>query len=47
MKMKIAVIIGVVHMILGVFMKALNSIHFKKWMDFFFEFVPQIIFLVL
>ncbi len=30
LKMKIAVIIGVVHMTLGVIVKALNSIYFKK-----------------
>lgn len=34
--MKIAVIIGVIHMTLGVFVKASNAIYFKKWLDFFF-----------
>ena len=33
MKMKIAVIIGVVHMTAGVFIKASNSIYFKKWIE--------------
>jgi V-type H+-transporting ATPase subunit a len=47
MKMKIAVIIGVIHMSVGVLLKAFNAVHFRKWMDFFFEFVPQIIFLIL
>lgn len=47
MKMKIAVIIGVVHMTAGVFLKAANAIHFRSWLDFFFEFVPQLTFLLL
>jgi V-type H+-transporting ATPase subunit a len=46
LKMKISVIIGVVHMLLGVFLKASNSIYFGKWMDFFFEFLPQLVFLI-
>jgi V-type H+-transporting ATPase subunit a len=31
LKMKISVIIGVVHMTLGVFVKAANSVYFKRW----------------
>mmetsp|Transcript_1114 Transcript_1114/g.1000 ORF Transcript_1114/g.1000 Transcript_1114/m.1000 type:complete len:599 (-) Transcript_1114:4-1800(-) len=46
MKMKLSVIIAVAQMSLGVCMKALNAIHFKSNIDFFFEFVPQIILLV-
>jgi V-type H+-transporting ATPase subunit a len=46
LKMKIAVIIGVVHMTLGVFIKAGNAAYFKKWVDFFFEFLPQLFFMV-
>lgn len=41
--MKIAVILGVLQMSLGVFMKAFNSLYFGRKMDFFFEFIPQII----
>eukprot|EP00923_Selenidium_pygospionis_P021423 GHVN01036898.1.p1 GENE.GHVN01036898.1~~GHVN01036898.1.p1 ORF type:complete len:832 (-),score=102.98 GHVN01036898.1:549-3044(-) len=44
-KMKFSVIIGLVQMGAGVFNKALNAIHFRSSLDFFFEFVPQIIFL--
>jgi V-type H+-transporting ATPase subunit a len=47
LKMKISVIIAVVHMTLGVFVKATNTIHFCRWIDFIFEFVPQLLFLVL
>ena len=36
MKMKISVIIGVIHMTFAVLLKATNAIHFRKWMDFFF-----------
>ena len=40
MKMKLAVILGVMQMSLGVFMKAFNNLFFKKYIDFFFEFLP-------
>lgn len=45
LKMKIAVILGVFQMSLGISMKAFNSVYFSKWLDFFFEFIPQIIML--
>lgn len=44
--MKIAVIFGVCHMSLAIFQKAANSIYHKRWLDFFFEFIPQIILLL-
>ena len=43
--MKIAVIIGVLQMSLGIFMKGFNALYFKRPMDFLFEFIPQIILL--
>ncbi len=43
--MKIAVILGILQMSMGIFMKAFNSIYFRKWIDFIFEFLPQIILL--
>jgi V-type H+-transporting ATPase subunit a len=46
LKMKISVIIAVVHMTLGVFVKASNSVYYGKWLDFFFEFVPQLAFMI-
>ena len=46
-KMKMSVIIGVLQMILGLFLKGLNAIHFKDYIDFFFEFIPQLIFMCL
>jgi V-type H+-transporting ATPase subunit a len=47
LKMKISVIIAIVHMTLGICCKAANSIYFRKKLDFIFEFVPQFIFFVL
>ena len=46
LKMKIAVILGVAQMSLGVCMKAMNNIYFGQWVDFFFEFIPQIVMLL-
>jgi len=46
-KMKLSVIVGVSQMIVGVFLKAINCIHFNHWMDFICEFIPQIIFMFL
>lgn len=43
--MKLSVIIAVVHMTLGVFVKASNALYYKKYIDFFFEFLPQLLFM--
>lgn len=45
-KMKISVIIGVAQMIIGIIFKGMNAVHFNSSIDFFFEFIPQIIFMV-
>lgn len=47
LKMKISVIIAIIHMTLGVIIKAFNSIYFKRKLDLYFEFIPQFIFLFL
>ena len=39
-KMKLAVIIGVIHMIFGVILKGFNTLYFNNYTDFFFEFIP-------
>lgn len=44
-KMKISVVFGVIQMIAGNFFKGANAIHFKNKTDFFFEFIPQLIFM--
>ena len=45
-KMKLSIIIGVIHMVLGIFMKGVNSFHFRKPLDFIFEFIPQLVFML-
>ena len=40
--MKLSVIFGVSQMSLGVVLKALNSRYFKKKLDLYFEFIPQL-----
>ena len=44
-KMKLAVIFGIIQMSLGIVMKGMNSLHFRNRLDFFFEFIPQILLL--
>jgi V-type H+-transporting ATPase subunit a len=46
LKMKLAVLYGVSQMTLGVCMKGFNNIYYKQGIDFVFEFIPQLIFLV-
>ena len=45
--MKISVIIGVLHMTLGVILKAINDIYFKNYKELLFVFSSQITFLLL
>lgn len=47
LKMKMAVIIGVLQMSLGVCLKACNAIYFRRYVDLFHEFLPQILLLLL
>ena len=44
-KMKLSVIFGVIQMICGNFFKGANAIHFRSKTDFFFEFIPQLVFM--
>ena len=46
LKMKISVLIGVVHMLGGIILKGMNLSFFNHNIEFFFEFIPQIIFFV-
>lgn len=43
--MKLSIIIGVIHMNFGLILKGINSIYFGHYLDFFFEFIPQLIFM--
>ena len=45
--MKLAVILGVVHMIFGIALKAVNCLYFGRKIDFYCEFIPQMTFMVL
>jgi len=45
-KMKGAVIIGVMQMTLGLVLHLLNSIYFRNWLDVAFEFFPRFFFLM-
>ncbi len=44
-KMKISIILGVIHMMFGVFVSYWNHTYFKRPLNIFAEFIPQIIFL--
>jgi len=46
-KMKLSIIFGVAHMIFGVAMSVINMIHFKRPIDIFLQFLPQMLFLIL
>ena len=45
-KMKLSVIMGVVHMCLGILVKGSNSIYFRRWATFFFEVIVGLIILL-
>ncbi|KAK3917376.1 V-type proton ATPase 116 kDa subunit a1 [Frankliniella fusca] len=46
-KMKLSIIIAVVHMVFGICLSVVNFVHMKKYINILLDFVPQIIFLVL
>ena len=46
MKMKMSVILGIVQMIFGILMKGVNARYFRLGLDFFLEFIPQLLFAV-
>eukprot|EP00475_Leptophrys_vorax_P018606 TRINITY_DN2547_c0_g1_i1.p1 TRINITY_DN2547_c0_g1~~TRINITY_DN2547_c0_g1_i1.p1 ORF type:complete len:867 (-),score=248.28 TRINITY_DN2547_c0_g1_i1:53-2590(-) len=45
LKMKMAIVFGVVQMIAGIFCNLLNFVYFRKRIDIYFTFIPQIIFM--
>uniref|UniRef100_A0A8D9A892 V-type proton ATPase subunit a n=1 Tax=Cacopsylla melanoneura TaxID=428564 RepID=A0A8D9A892_9HEMI len=45
-KMKISIIIGVIHMLFGVSMSYFNNSYFKRHQNLYTEFIPQVIFLL-
>jgi V-type H+-transporting ATPase subunit a len=46
LKMKLSVIVGVFHMSLGIILKGCNCIFFNDYLGFWFEFIPQITFML-
>lgn len=46
LKMKMSVILGVIHMTGGIFLSLLNALHFHHGIDIIGEFIPQVIFLL-
>lgn len=45
LKMKVAVILGVVHMIFGLLIKLYNNLRQKQYLDIFTLTIPQLIFM--
>jgi len=45
-KMKVSVIFGILHMCIGVCLKAMNAVHFGRYEDLYFEAVPGLIILL-
>ena len=47
LKMKLSIIVGVLHMMLGIFLKGLNDNYFRNFYGIIFEFIPQFIFMTI
>ena len=45
-KMKFAIIIGVLQMVLGICLKVSNAVYFRKKLDLLFEAIPQLVFML-
>ena len=45
LKMKLSIIVGVIHMLLGIAIKGVNNLNTKKYNAFLFEFLPQFFFM--
>ena len=45
LKMKLSIIVGVLHMMLGIFIRGINNINAKNHTAFCFEFIPQFLFM--
>ncbi|KAH8242005.1 hypothetical protein KR038_000287, partial [Drosophila bunnanda] len=46
-KMKLSIIVGVLHMVFGVSMSVVNFVYYRKYASIFLEFLPQVLFLLL
>jgi len=45
-KMKMSIVLGVIHMTAGIMMSLANFLHRKDWLSIYCEFVPQMLFLM-
>ena len=45
LKMKLSIIVGVIHMLLGIGIKGVNFVNSRKYNAFIFEFIPQFFFM--
>ncbi|KAK2539653.1 Atp6v0a4 [Columba guinea] len=45
-KMKMSVVVGIVHMIFGVILSLFNHIYFKKYINIVLQFIPEMIFII-
>ena len=43
LKMKLALIFGVLHILLGVILRGFNSLYFREWLNILFEFIPMMV----
>jgi len=43
-KMKLSVILGITQMSFGICLKGMNAVYFKKTLDFYYEFLPMVVF---
>jgi len=46
MKMKLSVLFGVLQMVVGVMLRWSNALHEKNWVDFIFECLPMMVFMI-
>jgi len=46
LKMKMSVVLGITQMTFGLLLKVSNAVHFKSSVDFWYEAVPQVVFMV-
>ncbi|KAL7716924.1 V-type proton ATPase subunit a [Entamoeba marina] len=46
LKMKLSIVIGVFHMTFGIFLSLFNHIHFKKFDNIWFHWIPEMIFMI-
>ncbi|KAJ6246432.1 v-type proton atpase subunit a [Anaeramoeba flamelloides] len=46
LKMKLSVLFGIIQMVLGIILSLFNHIHFKQFLNIWFEFIPEILLLL-